>query len=196
MKINYIRVIAFFLLIAFSVGFGFAYDGIATAIEKHNYPMEERYRESIADCAEEFGVPEHILWAVVSTESEFVSNLVSDGGEIGLMQISPERLDHICQDILKEPTPDTGMLYDPETNLRCGTALLSELFQRYGVWETVYAAYFIGEDQVDAWLATPELVNEIGRLQNLPDRATADYVDQMIGAASLYGKLYFGIESP
>ena len=86
---------------------------------------------------------------------------------------------------------DAGMLYDPATNLRAGAALLSELYRRYGVWETVYAAYFAGEAQVDLWLADPELVNEQGRLQSIPDKATAKYVKQTVKATELYEKLYY-----
>lgn len=191
MKLTYQRVIAFFLLIALSVGFGFAFDGIATAIEKRKYPLDERYAAEIQSNAEEFGVPETVLWATVRTESDFVSNLVSETGEIGLMQLSPTRFQSIYTDILNEPVPESGMLYDPATNLRAGAALLSELYRRYGVWETVYAAYFAGEAQVDLWLADPELVNEQGRLQSIPDKATAKYVKQTVKATELYEKLYY-----
>ena len=191
MKITYQRVIAFFLLIALSVGFGFAFDWIATVIEKRKYPIDMRYAEEIQKNAAEFGVPETVIWATVSTESDFVSNLVSENGDIGLMQISPARLQSIYTDILAEPVPETGMLYDPATNVRAGTALISELYRRYGVWETVFAAYFAGEEQVDAWLADPELVNTQGRLQSIPDKATAKYVKQMTKTTELYERLYY-----
>lgn len=193
MKITYQRIIAFFVLIALSVGFGFAFDGIATAIEKRKYPLNTRYQQPIQDSATEFGIPETVLWATICTESDFVSNLVSDTGEIGLMQLSPERFQTIYTDILHESAPDSGMLYDPATNLRAGAALISELYRRYGVWETVYAAYYAGEAQVDLWLADPEIVNAQGRLENIPDKATAKYVKQMQKAVELYEKLYYNV---
>lgn len=191
MKITYRRLIIFAVLIVISIGFGFAFDAIATAIEKHNHPIEERYANEISKNAEEFGIPEAILWATVQAESDFVSNYVSEDGKIGLMQLTSERFTYICTEILGEPAKDSGMLYEPATNLRAGSALISELFQRYGVWETVYAAYFIGEETVDTWLANPDLVSEQGRLQNIPDEATAKYIEQMTKSVKLYQKLYF-----
>ena len=109
------------------------------------------------------------------------------------MQLSPERFQTIYTDILHESAPDSGMLYDPATNLRAGAALISELYRRYGVWETVYAAYYAGEAQVDLWLADPEIVNAQGRLENIPDKATAKYVKQMQKAVELYEKLYYNV---
>lgn len=191
MKINYHRLIAFFLLIALSVGFGFAFDAIATAIERHRYPTVSHYAADVRACADEFGVPETVLWAFLRTESNFTSNLVSKNGEIGLMQLSPERFRSIYADILCEPVPEDGLLYDPTTNLRAGAALISALYDRYGVWETVYAAYFIGEAQVDLWLADERYVSAQGRLQNLPDKPTEKYIKKMTKTVKLYKRLYY-----
>ena len=191
MKITYRHIIAFILLVAVSIGFGFAFDGVATAIEKHNHPLDERYANDIRAYAAEFAIPEHILWAVVRTESDFVSNRVSANGEIGLMQLTPERLSHICTDILKENAPDTGLLYDPSTNLRCGAAYLSDLYRQYGVWDTVYAAYSVGVEQVNEWLQNSAYVNEQGRLHSIPNQQVNDYIKAVNRAAELYHRLYF-----
>ena len=191
MKITYRRVVILLILISLSVGFGFAYDGIATAIERNRHPIDARYAKDIRTYAEEFGIPEHILWATVCVESDFASNLLSSDGKIGLMQISPERFDEIVRDILKEEPMDHGMLYNPSTNLRAGAALLSELYRRYGDWKTVYAAYRAGTEQIDRWLADAEIADEYGRLGRIPDADIADYADEMSTTAELYLKLYF-----
>ena len=194
MKINYIHIVAFLLLIAISIGFGFAFDAIATAIERASHPIVETYQSEIQKNAAEFGVPESILWAIVRSESEFESNRVSDSGKIGLMQLTPERYAYVCTELLGEEPKDSGMLYDPATNLRTGAALISALYRRYGVWETVYAAYHAGEEQVDAWLADESLVTPQGRLQNLPDD-TQDYMEAVTEAARLYQQLYFDAQA-
>ena len=190
MKITYQRVIAFFLLIALSVGFGFAFDGIATALEKRQYPKVASLEAAITETAREFGLPETVLWAAIQTESNFVSSAVSDHGEVGLMQLTPELFTHICTQVLGEEQMDHGMLYDPVTNLRCGAAWISHLYQRYGVWETVFAAYHAGTDQVDAWLSDPTLVTPQGTLQ-IPDAATKNQVDRMVKAVKKYSQLYY-----
>lgn len=191
MKLNARRIIAFLLLIALSVGFGFAYDGIATAVERHRYPLPSSVAPLIAQNAAEFGVPESILWATVRTQSNFSSNAVAEDGAVGLMQITPTEFSMICTTVLGVNAPESGMLYDPATNLRCGAAWLSYLYERYGVWETAYAAYHAGTDAVDAWLASPETVSPQGTLHNIPDGEAAAYVREMTKTVQMYSKLYY-----
>jgi soluble lytic murein transglycosylase len=190
MKITYQRVIAFFLLIALSVGFGFAFDGVATAIEKKQYPRPTALEAAVAENARTFGLPEPVLWAAILTESNFVSSAVGENGAVGLMQLTPEQFAHICTQVLGEEQMDDGMLYDPATNLRCGAAWISQLYQRYGVWETVFAAYHTGTEQVDAWLSDSTLVTPQGTLL-IPDTATKKQVARMVKAVEQYSQLYY-----
>ena len=182
-------IIAAILLL--SIGFGLAFDGVATAIEKKQYPLSPRYAEDIERVAEAYGIPEVILWATVCTESGFASNLEGKDGGIGLMQLTPAEFAMIQTDILGEAPEDAGRLYDPQKNLECGAAYLSYLYQRYGVWETVFAAFDAGTASVDAWLADPEYVSELGTLTSIPDPATARFVKEVTKARELYIKLYF-----
>ena len=189
MKITLQRLLAFLALIALSVGFGFGFDAVATAIEKKNHPRPESISAYISANARQFGIPEPILWATVCQSSNFASNALGEDGAIGLMQITPERYLEICELLGEEPL-DSGILYDPETNLRLGTAYLSHLYRRYGVWDTVFAAYFAGTEATEAWLADEETVTPMGTLQNLP-RETERFVKEMNDSVALYGKLYY-----
>lgn len=192
MRLNIWRVTAFFLLIALSVGFGFAFDAAATALEKQRYPLVAEYSDLIRQNAEEYGIPEAIIWATVRNGSGFASNAQSaDKSKIGLMQLTSEQFSFVYQNIFQTAVPDTGMLYHPETNLQCGVALLSYLYEHYGVWDLVYAAYYAGTDTVDAWLTDPAYITEQGILKKIPDRATAEYVSDMEQAVKTYGKLYY-----
>ncbi len=178
-------------ILVLSIGFGFAFDGVATAIEKKQYPLFERYAEDIREVAEEYGIPEVILWATVRTQSGFASDLEGKDGGIGLMQLTPTEFAMIQTEILKEATEDAGRLYDPEKNLECGAAYLSYLYQRYGVWETVFAAFDAGTEAVDTWLANPEYTSELGTLTSIPSPVTARFVKDVMKARELYIKLYF-----
>ena len=191
MKLNARSFAMIAAILVLSIGFGFAFDGIATAIEKNQYPLFDRYANDIRKVATEYGVPEVILWATVCTESGFLSNLEGKDGGIGLMQLTPGEFAMIQADILKEPPEDSGRLYDPEKNLACGAAYLSYLYERYGVWETVFAAFDAGTDAVDAWLANPEYVSELGTLKSIPSPQTARFVKDVMKARELYMKLYF-----
>lgn len=190
MKFNLRRLLIFFLIVLLSVGFGFAYDAIAGALERKSHPQPEAYAGLIAGYAAEFGVPEAVIWATVRSESDFVSSAVN-GEAVGLMQLTPDRLDFVCREVLGEPTPEAGMLYDPATNLRMGTAYLSWLYQRYGMWDSVYAAWRAGTDATDAWLADPECLNDQGRLTDIPDRAVAAFVSETLQSAEMYAELYY-----
>ena len=178
-------------ILVLSIGFGLAFDGIATAIEKKQYPLSPRYADDIQRVSAEYGIPEVILWAIVRTESGFSSNLEGEDGGIGLMQLTSDEFAMIQTDILKEAPQDAGLLYDPQKNLACGAAYLSFLYQRYGVWETVFAAFDAGTDAVDAWLANPDCVSELGTLENIPNQKTARFVREVTEARELYIKLYF-----
>ncbi len=190
MKFNLRHVVAFVLLIALSIGFGFGFDAIATAIEESNHPRPDTLSASVQENATAFGIPEAVIWATVKTGSDFASNAVSEDGRIGLMQLSSKQFDFICRTILHEE-PDPRTLYDPETNLRAGSAWLSYLYGRYGIWDHVFTAYYAGTDTVDAWLQTPDLMSEQGILTDIPNDSIAEYVEDMKDAVELYTILYY-----
>jgi hypothetical protein len=169
-------------ILVLSIGFGFAFDSVATAIEKKQYPLSPRYAKDIREVAEQYGVPEVIIWATVCTESGFASNLEGKNGGIGLMQLTPAEFAMIQTDVLGVTPEEAGRLYDPQKNLECGAAYLSYLYQRYGVWETVFAAFDAGTETVDAWLASPDYVNDLGMLKTIPDAKTARFVRDVMKA--------------
>ena len=191
MRINVWRVIAFFLVIALSVGFGFAYDATLTAIERHEHPKPPELTQAVQAYSSGYGVPDAIVWATLCVGSGFASNAVSEDGAIGLMQLTPEQFFYVRKELIGKETTDAGLLYDPETNLQCGVAWLSHLYERYGVWELTLAAYRVGPQAVDAWLADPQYVDEQGVLIKIPDAKTAAYVKKVTTAAELYRKLYY-----
>ena len=191
MKLNARSLAIIAAILTLSIGFGFAFDGIATAIEKNQYPLSPRYANDIREVAAKYGIPEVILWATVRTESGFASNLEGKDGGIGLMQLTPAEFAMIQTEILGEAPEDAGRLYDPQKNLTCGAAYLSHLSERYGVWETVFAAFDAGTEAVDAWLSNPEYASEFGTLASIPNAKTARYVRDVEKARELYIKLYF-----
>lgn len=191
MKITSRRLIALLLLVLLSVGFGFAFDGIATAIEKHKYARPAAYRDLIASAAAEAGIPEAAVYSIIRMESGFDGGGQNADGGIGLFRLTPERFRAIFSDILHEDTPEDGMLYDPATNLRAGCALLSELYGRYGMWEPVFAAWRAGTDAVDNWVLDPNCLNKQGKLTKIPDSAAAKFVSGAVKGQKMYTKLYF-----
>lgn len=191
MKLNLRRILIFFLIIGLSVGFGFAFDAIADRIERNRYPLDATHRDLIAQESQAFGIPEATLWALVHTESGFVSNAIGENGEVGLLQLTPEQLTYIYCEILGEEPPVEGLLFDPKTNLHAGCAWLSTLYQKYGTWETALTAWHEGEAQTDLWLADPALTDELGHLKSIPSKEAERFVSRTLQAMEQYTRLYF-----
>lgn len=178
-------------IIAVSVLFGVLYQKISVSVDKSKYPIE--FHDSVAECSERFSVPENVIFAVIKNESDFDSSLLSDEGEIGLMQISPEDFE-VAKTALKD-NYDIGMMYDPATNVRYGTYMLSSMYIRLGSWKAVYAAMAVGGDTVEEWLSNEEYSeiseNSKPKLKTIPDKEADKFVERMTDTAEKYKNLYY-----
>ena len=180
-KTNYGLIVLVVLLIA--VVFGFVFDLICTGIEMLSYPKPEEYASFVEKYSSEYGVPENLVYAVIKTESGFDSSVESSRGAVGLMQLMPETFNEITTYRLKEGL-DAGMRYDPETNIRYGTYYLSYLYERYGDWDKVIAAYNWGLGNLDEWIADGHSTEDI------TVKETANYLKKVNKAKEKYEKLY------
>lgn len=160
---------------------------LCSAIEYKTHPR--KYAEYVTVYAQNYEVPEDVIYAVIHTESHFDSAAVSSAGAVGLMQLMPETFLWLTDDMLGEHLSE-AVLYDPETNIRYGTYLLSLLYRRYGNWDTAAAAYNAGIGTVDGWLKDPAYTDEYGFLKQIPYKETASYVKKVEKARKVYLRLY------
>ena len=181
------RGIAIALIAVIAIGLGFLADFVITCLEKQSYP--QGYSDYVTAYAEKYGVPEHLVYAVIRTESDFESGAVSRAGAVGLMQIIPSTFQWLTDGILFEHLEE-GMLYDPETNIRYGTYYLSFLYDRYGDWELALAAYNGGPGNVDKWLEDEAYADGEGGLKTIPFKETRQFVSRVRRAWKKYDKLY------
>jgi len=165
-------------VIIISVLLGFLYDIIMTAFEKREYKLE--YEAEINTAYDKYGVPKHIILAVIKTESDFDEDAESSAGACGLMQLMPETFTDMTGIENVE-----GYITDPKYNIDAGVHYLAYLYDRYGDWETVYAAYNAGLGNVDEWLGDKASLDEI------PFPETRAYVRKVSSAAKIYERLYF-----
>lgn len=179
------------IIIAVSVLFGVLYQKISVSVDKSKYPIE--FQDSVSECSERFSVAENVIFAVIKNESDFDSSLLSDDGRIGLMQISSEDFE-TAKAALKD-NYDIGMMYDPATNIKYGTYLLSSMYIRLGSWKAVYAAMVVGSDTVEEWLANDEYAeiseNSKPKLEKIPDKEADKFVKKMTDTAEKYKILYY-----
>ncbi len=175
------------IILILSVIIGYVYQLVWHNIDLKNHPRE--YNEYVEKYSAEYGVPEYIVYSVIHSTSGFKSNLLADDGRIGLMQLSPETfrfLTYLTKEELNE-----GILYDPDTNIKYGTYMLSYLFTKYGRWKTALAAYVAGIDTVDGWMTDSENLDINGNLVEIPDGKVAELVKDMEEKIETYFELYY-----
>ena len=178
------------ILLVISIAFGFLFDWGCNLIDKKTHPL--RYTEFIEKYSEKYKVPKALVYAVIKNESDFESNAVSPVGAIGLMQLMPSTFEDITKNFLSENL-ETGMLYDPETNIKYGVFYLSWLKTFYDDWNCVLAAYNGGLGNVNNWLKDEEY-SEDGKtliIDKIPFKETRNYVKKVNKAEEKYEKLYF-----
>ena len=175
------------LIAVLAIGLGFLADFVITCFEKNAYPRE--YYEYVEVYAEAYGVPEGLVYAVIRTESSFDSGAVSPVGAVGLMQLMPSTFEWLTDDMLFEHL-ESGMLHDPETNIKYGTYCLSYLYDRYGDWELALAAYNGGLGNVDKWLEDDRYADGEGGLKRIPFGETRQFVARVTDAWEMYERLY------
>jgi len=179
--------IAIIIIIIMSVGLGYAYDKIATSLEKKSHPV--KYGETVNKYSAEYGVPPEVIFAVIKAESGFRNDVESEAGAIGLMQIMPATYKEIA--VKLGETETVALLYDPETNIKYGTFYLRLLYDRFdNSWEIAFAAYNAGPTRVSGWLNNPEYINE-NEIVYIPIEETRNYVKRVSRNREVYKKLYF-----
>ena len=88
LKNTIVRSVVIIVILCLSMCMGLLYQTVWHKIDLKNHPRD--FSEYVSKYAAEYGVPEYILYAVIKTESDFESNKLSESGEVGLMQLSPE----------------------------------------------------------------------------------------------------------
>lgn len=104
-----------------------------------NCPLDDKTQQMILDKSEEHGVDFTMTMGVIYTESRFKPDVISSGGDYGLMQIN--KINH---EWLSEELGITNFL-DPEQNVTAGLHILSTLSDKYDNPAQVLMAYNMGE---------------------------------------------------
>ena len=154
---------------------------------KNLYP--KKYEETVKSVAEEFGLEEYLVYAMIRTESNFRPEAVSSSGAMGLMQLMPATAQDMA-DRLKLTDYHMGQLTQPDVNIRLGCCYYNWLLKRFEVTETAIAAYNAGQTEVRKWLADPRYSDDGSTLKEIPYAETRQYVRKVMSAYEMYHKIY------
>lgn len=173
------------ILIGFLLIIGILYGRKLTEkAEQLIYPTD--YADIVSRYAAEYGVPENLVFAVIRSESGFDPEAESNAGAVGLMQLMPASYEWVCLK-LGEEMSENGRT-DPDTNIRCGTYLLSYFYAEFSDWDLAIAAFNAGDGRVKNWLNDPE-ISENGKLTDIPFPETKNYLNKVKNAWEAYDRL-------
>lgn len=159
------------------------------SIKKGSHP--KKYVELVEAYASEYNVPEYIIYAVISVESEFDPNKESSAGALGLMQMTKSTFKYLSSDAHLDEEIDFEALTDPEVAIKYGTYYLRYLFNKFHKWNVALAAYNAGEGQVAEWLDDTRYSNDGESLKKIPVKETRDYVKKVNKAINYYKDTYY-----
>ncbi len=186
MKKALIRSLAVVIIIGLSLVIGLIYTRMYEKYEYKSYPCG--FQEIVTKYSEQYGVPPGIVYSIIKTESDFQSNAVSHANAVGLMQITSDTCDWIAMKLGEKS--EFALMYDPDTNIRYGTYLISYLKLEYGNWDTAFAAYNAGYGRVNGWLEDERFSDGNGVLKEIPIEETRAYVEKVNEAREIYKRLY------
>lgn len=150
------------------------------------YP--KTYTEFVEAKAEEFGLDENLVYAIIHAESKFDDEAKSHAGATGLMQLTEETFDWINAQY--PPDSETPDILRPADNIHAGCALLRLLIDQYGDLDTALAAYNAGMGNVSKWLEDEQYSQDGASLDEIPFPETRKYVSRVRRNYRMYEKLY------
>ena len=115
---------------------------------KDLYPV--RYAEEVLAAAETYELDPALLFAVIRAESSFRPEAVSPAGAVGLMQLTEETFNDICE--WRSLTHEFSELTDPGLNIDFGAYYLRRMIRYYeGSVECALLAYNAGPGNLNGW---------------------------------------------
>lgn len=177
-------------IIAAALVLGIAVNVVWELAEKATHPY--KYYDHVTKYAEEYNVPESVIYAVIKVESNFDRKAESSVGARGLMQMMEPTFEWLAGEEHLDEHVSFDDIYDAEVSIRYGTYYLNYLYKKFNYnWDTALAAYNGGEGNVAKWLKDSEYSDDGVTLKDIPFKETKNYVAKVNDAIDTYKKLYY-----
>jgi soluble lytic murein transglycosylase len=152
------------------------------------FPMPYR-PELVADAQAHYLDP-YLVAGLIRQESEFNPDAVSPANADGLMQVRPGTGAEFARAAgIRSFT--ARMLFQPEVNLKIGTAIFRSMLDKNGgSMEQTLAAYNAGPNRLAEWLTWSTYREPAEFIESIPFTETRDYVQAVIRNAEMYRRLY------
>ena len=157
-------------------------------MEELLYPRE--YSQYVEKYSAQYGVDPLLVYAVIYNESRFRPDAQSEVGARGLMQMMEDAFEWTKYRLEPESDAVYDDMYDPETNIRYGTYMLSLLLEEFGTVDNALCAYHAGWGSVKNWLADPAYSSDGVHVETIPFADTRTYVERVNKTLQIYQRLY------
>lgn len=134
--------------------------------------------------------------AIMRQESEFDAGVTSKSDARGLMQLLPSTAKHVVRE--SGISADADDLYNPDNNVKLGTAYIEELLGDFnGSLPLAIASYNAGPGRVRQWLdkmGDPRggAMDPIDWIERIPFNETRNYVQRVMEALQIYRAKFSG----
>jgi soluble lytic murein transglycosylase len=137
------------------------------------------------------GLAPQLVLSVIRTESAFQTEVVSSSNARGLMQILPSTAMRLAA-AENDDAPREEDLFDPELNIRYGTAYLGALREAFGTVALALAAYNGGPFNIQKYMeAVPDRPLDLF-VETLPYSESSNYVRRVLESVAVYESAYLG----
>lgn len=148
------------------------------------YPV--LYSQQIIPRAAERDLDPALVYSLMRSESLFVPDARSGAGALGLMQLMPGTGREVARRIGMRFSGNSA-LFDPDTNIRLGSAYLGTVLDRFDRHEVLAtAAYNAGPARVQRWLPRDEALPADVWVETIPFNETRAYVRQVIAGTAIF----------
>ena len=130
----------------------------------------------------------YLITALVSQESTFTADVRSSANAVGLMQLIPGTARRLAARLGIRYS--SGILTQPETNIRLGMRYFKDLMDRFGGAHFALAGYNAGERRVARWIGERPGFEQDEFIDDIPFPETQNYVKRILGTADDYRRLY------
>jgi soluble lytic murein transglycosylase len=151
------------------------------------YPLSNW--DTIKQEARAHNLDPYTVAGLIRQESVFDPHAKSPANAYGLMQLLLDTAQRTAHKYSLPAPTSVSELYDPQLNIKLGTAYLRDQLDRFGRIEYVAAAYNAGPGRAERWIA--ELPQELDEwAEAVPFKETRSYVQGVVRNTLQYRRLY------
>ncbi len=149
-----------------------------------SYPI--MYKEYVMKYADYVEIDPVMIYSVINVESSFRSNVVSEAGAVGLMQLQLSTANDMAKKCNDNLLKNQEELMDVELNIKYGCMYLRYLIDYYCNTETALAAYNAGLGNVNEWLQDKSYSEDGITIHTIPYKETRQYIERIKKNITIY----------